>query len=427
MLPGVTAYAAEQLCISQIKIESGDGAAEKLESGGYTVIYQNLNPSGGDRIYLGYKLGNTPVTDLIVSSQLKNTISVNSVTYSAVSSINLNQGTKGSPVYLYGTTDIKAGSGIVSLNCFKDNKDGSTNLLEKFGDGSVPVRTDSGKAADFDEGIDKRDMYFFMIYKDACKPFVSDMKIVNVSAEENAFEKIAASGCNYFNREPVAKSNGASTYLCYNRTADSADAVRFVYASDTAEINGITCTGAGSYSLNGKNVSLYYTKDKSVGNPITEITKGSLTKSEFTLGDWAKAYFSGTESSAISQIYTEDAYNTLTASDEEYTQLKIKDASGSDTGLYMILSAKGLNLDKQEETVVTLPTEQNEENTEMQRDTEITGVEKEESTTGSETSKNAVNAYGSAIGSGNLIAIAVMAIIAVIIAFVFVTVKDRKK
>lgn len=423
---GISAYAGDTLCISQIKIEAGDGAAEKLEGSGYTVIYQNLNPSGGERIYLGYKLGTKPVTNLTVLSELKTSVTVNSVIYSPVSSVNLNGGTNGKPVYLYSTTDSKAGSGILSLNFVKDMKDGSVNLLDKFGDGSVPVRKEDGGAADFDEGISKRDLYLFMIKENSCKPYVSDIKIVNVGAGEDAFEKIAASGCDYYNSEPVAKSNGASSYLCSNRTADASQAVRAVATSSSSGVDGITYNGAGSYNLNGKTVSLYYTKDAAVGNPVSEITKGTLTNQSFTLGDWAKSYFSKAESSAMSSIYSEDLYNSLIESEEEYTQVKIKNISGSATGLYMILSAKGLSSDKTEEAVVTLPSKQQNENAEMQRDTEVTGIEKEEATT-LDATKNVVGAYGSAISGGRLIAIAVMAIIAVIIAFVFVMVKDRKK
>lgn len=425
LFPGTTAFAADTLCISQIKIEAGDNAAEKLEGGGFTVIYQNLNPSGGDRIYLGYKLGKTPITNLAVSSQAGGAVTVDSVSYTPASSVNLNRGTGGSPVYLYSTTDPKAGSGILSLSFVKDVKDGSVNLLDCFGDGSVPVRTSDGSAADFDEGISARNLYLFMIKENSCKPYVSDIKTVNVSSGENAFKKIAASGCDYFNREPVSKVNGVSTYLCFNRTADASQAVRFVSASDNLGADGIAYTSAGSYVLNEKNVNLYYTRDKTVGNPVSEITDSSLTKAEFTLSDWAKSYFSRAESSAMSQIYSEELYNSLIESQEEYTQLKIKDNSG-DIGLYMILSAKGIKTDSLEERVVTLPSEQNEDNTEMQRDTEITGIEKE-NTAQTEESKSTVNAYGSAIGSGSLAAIAVLAIIAVVVAFIFVTVKSRKK
>ena len=120
VLPGTTAFAADRLCISQISVEAGADAAEKLEKKGYTVIYQNLNPSGEERIYMGYKLGGTPVTDLIVSSVHAGSVEVNSVTYTSVSSVNLNQGTGGAPVYLYCTGDTKAGSGILSLFFVKD-------------------------------------------------------------------------------------------------------------------------------------------------------------------------------------------------------------------------------------------------------------------------------------------------------------------
>lgn len=427
LMSGITAFAAEQLCISQLKIESGDDAAEKLEANGYTVIFQNLNPSSGERMYLGYKLGETAITNLIVSSELKSSFSVNSVSYRSVSSLNLNQGTGGKPVYLYSTTDAKAGSGIVSLTYLKDDKDGRAKLLEKFGDGSVPVRTVDGNAADFDEGIDGRDLFLLTVREKACLPYVSDIRIVNVNSSENAFKKIVASGCNYFNSEPVSESDTESSYLCCNRTAAASEAVRSAVISDSSEINGITYQSAGSFNLNGESLNLYYTKDETAGNPVAEIVKGSLFKGRFTLGEWAKSYFSGAPSSARSSLYSEDTYNTLIESDEEYTQLQIKNYSSNSipkTDLYMILSAKGLNTEKSDKQVVVIPEAQKDETAELQHDTEVTGIEKEETT--AESTNKALNAYGSAISGGSLIAIAVMAIIAVIAVFILVIVKDRK-
>ena len=426
LMSGITAFAAEQMCISQLKIESGDDAAEKLEANGYTVMFQNLNPSSGDRMYLGYKLGETAITDLIVSSELKSSISVNSVSYRSVSSLNLNQGTDGKPVYLYSTTDAKAGSGIVSLTYLKDNKDGSARLLEKFGDGSVPVRTVDGNAADFDEGIDERDLFLLTVHEKACLPYVSDIRIVNVNSSENAFKKIVSSGCNYFSSEPVTESGAGSAYLCCNRTAEASEAVRSAVISDSFEIDGITYQSAGSFNLNGESLNLYYTKDEASGNPVAEIVKGSLFNGSFTLSEWAKSYFSGAPSSARSSLYSEDTYNILIESDEEYTQLQIKNYSSntSKTDLYMILSAKGLNSEKSDEPVIVLPEKQENETGELQRDTEVTGIEKEETT--AESTNKSLNAYGSAISGGSLTAIAVMAIMAVIAVFITVVVKDRK-
>lgn len=427
LMSGMTASAAEQMYISQLKIESGDDAAEKLEANGYTVMFQNLNPSSGERIYLGYRLGKTAITNLIVSAELKSSVSVNSVTYHSVSSLNLNQGTGGRPVYLYSTTDAKAGSGIVSLTYLKDNKDGSAKLLEKFGDGSVPVRTVDGNAADFDEGIDGRDLFLLTIREKACLPYVSDIKIVNVNSSENAFKKIVSSGCNYFSSEPVSQSGTESAYLCCNRTAAASDAVRSAVISDSSEIDGITYQSAGSFNLNGKSLNLYYTKDEATGNPVAEIVRGSLFNGCFTAGEWAKSYFSGAPSSARSRIYSEDAYSTLIESDEEYIQLRIKNYSSnsaSDIDLYIILPAKGLNVGNSDKQVVVLPEEQKDETAKLQRDTEVTGIEKEETTV--ESTNKALNAYGSAISGGSLFAIAVMAIIAVIAVFIMVIVKDRK-
>lgn len=427
VIPRITVFASERMCISDIKIESGVDAGERLEADGYTVLFQNLNPSSENRMYLGYKLGEKAITNLIVSSELKSNISVGSISYHSVSSLNLNQGTDGKPVYLYSTTDAGAGNGIIALSFIKDNKDKRAKLLESINDGSVPVRTVDGNPADFDEGIGERDLFLLTVREKACLPYVSDIKIVNVNSSENAFRKIVSSGCNYFCNEPLTQTDSSSTYLCCNRTADVSEALRSVVISDSSEIDGITYQSAGSCNINGERLNLYYTKDKTEGNPVVEVVKGSLFYGNFTLGEWAKSYFSGVPSSARSSIYSENTYNTLIESDEEYTQLQIKNRSNNNTAkidLYMIVSANGLNIENSDERSVVLPDEQKNENGELQHDIEVNGIEKEEETR--ESTDKSLNAYGSAISGGSLIAIAVMAITAVIAVSIMVIVKDRK-
>lgn len=427
IIPDTVCFASGRLCISELSLRSGDNAAEALEAEGFTVIYRNLNPSG-ERIYLGYKLGEKPVTGLTVSAEYKASLSVDGIAYSPVSALNLNEGTEGSPVYLYGTYEAKAGSGIVALNFVKDNKDPGVNLLENFGDGSVPVMTADGKLADFDEGIKERSLYLLAVRENSCLPYISEIKTVNVGKSDNAFKVIAESGFVYFNPEPVSQADGSDTYLCFNRTADSDNAVRFAAFSNTPEIDGIQYTLAGEINLNGKKNGLYYTKSKEVGNPVVQITPDSLFEGNVTLGDWAALYF-GRASFASSYIYEEEAYAALLQSTEEYMQLGIKSNNSSDDaesrGLYMILASKGLVSEAAPDTV-TVPVQAQSESGELQRDTEVTGIEKETSPDITAAEKN-VDAYGSAIGGGSLIAIAVFAIISVIAAFVFVTVKGRKK
>ena len=426
IIPNTVCFASGRLCISELGIQSGENAAEALEAEGFTVIYQNLNPSG-ERIYLGYKLGEKPVTGLTVSSEYKTSLSVDGIAYSPVSALNLNEGTDGSPVYLYVTREVKAGSGIAALNFVKDNKDPGANLLENFGDGSVPVMTADGRLADFDEGIEERSLYLLAVRDNSCLPYISEIKTVNVGKSDNAFKAIAESGFVYFNPEPVSQADSADTYLCFNRTADAGNAVRFAALSDTPEIDGIQYTSAGEFDLNGKTCGLYYTKSKDVGSPVVQITPDSLFEGTVTFGDWAAMYF-GRASFASSCIYEEEAYAALLQSTEEYMQLGIKNKNSSDdaesSGLYMILASQGPVSEAAPDTV-TVPQAQNE-SVELQRDTEVTGIEKETSPDITAADKT-VDAYGSAIGGGSLIAIAVFAIISVIAAFVFVTVGGRKK
>lgn len=424
------ADAAEQKCISRLRIAAGEDAAEKLESDGYTVFYQNLNPSGDadKKIYLGYKLGEKAVTGLAVSSSQRDSLRIGSVSYLPVSSFNLNEGTDGKPVYLYSTTDSKAGSGIISFCAASDNDRSGEAPLKIMNDGSVPVRTEDGSAADLEAGIADGGLYLFTVHENLCLPYISEIKTVTVPSNGNAFEKIVSSSCNYFAVDSISSSKG-DTYICYNRTADASEAVRNAVVSADGEPDGEYIL-AGSYSDGGKMRDLYYTKDESAGNPLTDITKGAVMGREFTLGDWALTYFSGDPTSARAQLFSRDEYKALLASEEKYVQTQVEVfENGKQTGtadLFMVFSQKGLNVDEMTTVAAQEETTQADENAAdgLQRDTADESIVKNDSD--EQTTTTASTVQGSAISKGSVIAVACLAVVIAAAAAAAVIIGKRK-
>ncbi len=443
-VPGTMVYAASRSCISELSIAAGDDGLNQLEKDGYTAVYQNLNPSKDSqtKIYLGYKLGSSPITGLAVSSENRKSFSIGTIKYSQVSSVNLNQGNGGSPVYLYFTKSEEAGRGIVSLNTVCRDENNDVNLLDCINEGSVSVRTADGNAADFEEGISGTDLYMFMVRENTCLPYISDIKTVTVKKGENTFSRIVSSGCDYYVKDCIGTGGDGCTYLCYNRTDDASDAVRYAAVSDSENIDGIGFVSAGSFSDGNAVQNLYYSKSAEIGNPVTEITKGSVMGNEFTLGEWTQAYFRGAPSGARSEALRSSTFEKLSESETPYTELQIMSYLGGSpsgvTDLYMVLSSENLTVPAQTEPSLSEELEALEEDANASeadalaqdgelRDAEDAETVKEESA--AEEAEQPVEgeiAYGSAIGSGGLAAIAVLTIIAVILVFILVMFRNRK-
>ena len=156
--------AASSPCISEITVMSGKNAVEDLEEDGYTVVRQNLNgsPDAEERIYMGYKTGDDAVTGLLVSSEYVSSLTYGGTEFTPVSDINLNDGTDGSPVYLYYTKDGAAGSGVTALETFTRSPYFRDEFSALFGEDEYPVPNTDGNAADLDDGIDGYELYLFI-------------------------------------------------------------------------------------------------------------------------------------------------------------------------------------------------------------------------------------------------------------------------
>ncbi len=439
LFPPFSTFAASGSCLSEIKIAVGKEAITELEKKGYTVIYQNLNhaPGSGEMIYMGYKTGDDAITGLVVSPEKRPSLSIGSVTYTLVSEKDLNAGTAGFPLYLYCTKDKKAGDGIVALLSFSRNPKNDAALPDFFSDGSVPVRTADGSAADFEAGIDGYELYFFMIRRTVCLPYISEIKTVEVANGDRLLSKLTSTGCDYFIDAPICTSGNTATYLCYNRTADKAQAVRYVAVSDTASLCGVPFTSAGKMICDGKARELFFTRSERIGNPITDITLGAVMGEDFTLGDWARSYFGGKTTAGASKVFNEEAYGDLTQSKEEYTQLPVncfeneKAVSGS--GLYIVLGKNGLTAVADAVAKEVKSKNGMAENAYpidgQSRDIEDNAINKqaEEDEKTADGSRKTEEIPGSAIGGGSLIAIAAFLVAAMTVTGVCITASNRRK
>ena len=469
--------------ISEFCITAGKNAIDQLENNGYTAIYQNLNPSGGEKLCLGYKLGSNPLTGLLTSSEYQETIVLDGVTYTPVSAISLNQNAGGSPVYLYCTRDPKAGSGIVSLTMVRETA-GEEDPMDFLNDGSVPVRNTDGSPADFEAGIAGYDLHCFMIRENICLPYISELKTVTAADGEDLFAKLVSSGCDYYEEQCIASGNGVSTYLCCSRTADADKAVRTVLAADTEipDAAEYSFLSAGAFQKDGKEFELFYSKDARCGEPLMEVSGGMRMADAFTTGDWAHAYFEGRATAARVQLFGEAAYQAFAESLEPCLQLPVhcyetaeENTIVSETGMYLIRTAAGqenfepefaaLEETAEDETAEDDPAEKAETGDVEESDPEETGNTEETENSedaedgaeslASEESVSEENIYendglerdvedpdalkteetepeeeqvsGSVIGVGNMIAIAVMAMAAVAGTFVFAVLKNRRQ
>lgn len=321
------ALAAESY-VSELAVASGKDAVGKLEADGFSVIYQNFNlsPDAKEDVYVGYKLGGTPITGIAADFGCSDSITANGAEYRLVSNINLNAGTDGPAVYLYCTRDTQAGTGITALSTISRDRINSDEICPLAGDGSEPVRFVNGEPADFEEGVSGSELYVTMIRDELCRPYIKSIRTATGIDRTDALFDAVRQGCYYFTDEPISTVDGMVTYLCYERTADSSEALTGVAASYDPyklSVGGVAYDKAGDVADDETPYYLYTTRDETVGNPLTDITAGRWMGDEFTLGDWASSYFVSPRSSAMAQIRTEPLYAELIEDEEPYTQLDV--------------------------------------------------------------------------------------------------------
>lgn len=389
---------AKESYISEVTVAVGANARSDLEKSGYSVMFQGLNLVTDDNknsmVYLGYKKGTDAITDFIVSDKKESTITCNGHTYELVSDVNLNNATSGSALYLYSTKDSAAGDGIVSLDTVSGFSD-KDSVVSLRNDGSSPVRTDDGKLANLDKGIDDNELYLLMYRNSGIKQYISNACMITASSKAKAINSAASKGCDYYLDYDISDSNDNVTYIAYQRTADSAQAVT-------------------QLTVDGDDLKLG--RDAQSGSYLLDISKGKLFDGEFTLGDWAGVYAATnkTPSKASSE------YKAFAKSKDECSCVS---AGGSKIyAIYLGTAAVSSQEETTEETTV-------EESTTAEEVTdEYLDIEKEDETTEATTEETSkVDKAGSVINSGNVKAIIIFLVIIVLVVIGLLIYKKKGK
>ena len=266
----VCAYAKETY-ISEVTIATGADGRTSLESKGYSVLFQGMNlvKDEGSMVFLGYKRGTDAITDFLVSTQRSSSITYGESSYKLVSSVSLNEGTGGTPIYLYYTKDSSAGGKITSLDTVSGFSD-KDEVVSLRNDGSSPVRMNDGALANFDSGIDNNELYLLMYRSEDIKRYISNACIVTGSSKAAAVNSAVSEGCDYYLDYNISGGNKVS-YIAYQRTADKSNAIT-------------------EFSIKGSD--LKFSKTKQSNSYLLDISNYKLFDKKFSLGDWAGVYAS---------------------------------------------------------------------------------------------------------------------------------------
>ena len=117
--------AANRRFITELRVEAGAEAIDKLEKDGWSVLRVGLNvtPDPESQVYLAYKTNTgKPITNVIVSPDVGNSYKdPNGIAYSRVSPVDVDQGIGAAAGCLYATHDERAGSPLVGIDVLRGN------------------------------------------------------------------------------------------------------------------------------------------------------------------------------------------------------------------------------------------------------------------------------------------------------------------
>ena len=260
---------AKKSYISEITVAVGADGRTSLESDGYSVLFQGLNLAADENssVFLGYKKGSDAITGIVVSEQLSDSLEYGGCSYKPASGANLNEGTDGTPLYLYFTKDGNAGSGITSLDTvsgFSDRED----VISLRNDGSSPVRMTDGTLADLEKGIENSEIYLLLYRSGNVRKYISDVCIVKGDSKAEAINAASSNGCDFYLDNNLSGENGYA-YIAYSRTSDKKDAVT------NLTVNGFEVQTA---------------KNEQSDAFLIDIAGEKLFADTFALGEWAGVY-----------------------------------------------------------------------------------------------------------------------------------------
>ena len=412
--------AANKRFITEMRVAAGEDAAAALEKDGWSVMMEGLNitTDTASQVYLAYKLNTgVPLTNVIVSPDVGDTCTdKNGIVYQCMSHVDVDEGIGGKTGCVYATTDERAGSPLVGIDVLRSNSAEGGVLYPITNDGAEIVRTPKGAPADL-EAVSETDVVYLAQIRDGIvRPYISEIGIVTDTDKWNAVYTACERGYHYYVDGDLDDSTDTYTLICYERTADPAQAVTCITAvsadtvaalekgqivdASSAQSEQVTAAAVSISDLeyvrvSGKPVSakeayyIYRTKDTKAGNPISMLYVETAEETQnFLFGTWANEYFfSKGITTAYSYSMNENIYNTLWEDQTVCTKLPVR----------LLNSFSGNNTASETETSFVEPsayvsdTEESAENPTASQETSKESMAASE-TTGEEASKESMAA-----------------------------------
>ena len=336
--------AANRRFISELRVEAGAEAVDRLEADGWSVMMVGLNvtPDPTAQVYLAYKMNTgDPVTNVILSDDMGDSFTdENGIVYTCVSHVDVDEGIEGSAGYLYATRDERAGAPLVGLDVMRGSTEDDKVLYTISNDGADIVLNREGKPADLENADTKGVVYLFQIRDGIVRPYIKEIGVVTDTDKWNAVYTAAERGFNYYVEGDIDDSSDTYTIIAYERTADPKEAVTGIVAvsaetvkslEDAQIVDGdtenkeritaaaISISGAEYVRVSSQPIDakepfyLYRTKDENAGNPVSMIYAETPEQTQnFMFGMWANSYFfSPGTTTAYSFCMNEDLYTVL--------------------------------------------------------------------------------------------------------------------
>lgn len=355
------ASAANKRFISELRVEAGEDAIEKLEADGWSVMMVGLNVTADPaaQVYLAFKLNTgAPVTNLIVSEDVGDTLTdAKGIVYNCVSHTDVDTGFESSAGCIYATKDERAGAPLVGLDIIRGSSEEGDVLYPITNDGAEIVRTPNGAPADLESAENSGVVYIAQIRDGLVRPYISEIGIVTDTDKWNAVYTACERGFNYYVEGDIDSSTDTYTIIAYDRTADPKSAITNIAAvsektvrsleeaqvvdptagsKNTVTAAAISISGAQYIRVSSTPVGaeepyyLYMAKDSAAGNPISMIYAEKPEQTQnFLFGMWANSYFfSPGTTTAYTYCMNEDLYMTLWEDQTVCTKIPVRYLDG---------------------------------------------------------------------------------------------------
>ena len=354
LLPAASVYAAERQYITDIRVDAGEDAVDRLESDDFSVMMTGLNSTvyPQQQVYLAYRKDSksAPVTNIIVSTDGGDSLKdENGITYTCAGKVDADAGLGAGAGYLYFTRDKKAGDPLVGLDILRSKDEA---LYPITNDGAEIVRHTDGTPADLETVSDDTVIYLAQIRDNIVRPYISEIGVVTDEDKWNAVYTACERGYNYYVEGDIDNAEETYTIIVYKRTADvnaaltniaavSAEAVKAMEEAQTADeaaaasekltgdtigISGVEYVRVSSQAIAATiPYYLYQTKNTAAGNPVSMLYAEALeAQQNMLLGTWADGYFSNTFTSASAYTMEEELFAVLREDLTVCTNLPVK-------------------------------------------------------------------------------------------------------